>query len=141
MLAGWHPTLRLPTRHSSTSHRGSIGTVAFVFAYAVASASCTAVILLTVVAQALASTKVSGVLLGVRRVLTSTESPAPSSPSPVATCSSTGSHSCRRTTPSTNLLTGVVGAVSVWIDGHQLAVATTAIVLVLGRYRGKPHRP
>lgn len=63
MLAGWRPSLRLPTRHSRTPRQGPRGMVAFGAGYAVASASCTLAVLLAVVTQAMASTNLSGMLL------------------------------------------------------------------------------
>lgn len=63
MLAGWRPSLRLPTRRTRTPRQGPVGMVAFGAGYAVASASCTLAVLLAVITQALASTSLSGMLL------------------------------------------------------------------------------
>lgn len=161
MLAGWSPTLRLPTRHSSTAQRGSLSMAAFGAGYALASASCTAAILLAVVTQALASTNVSGVLLVFAAYAAGSATLLLSLAIFAAFSSSLISRYLRRLLPhmnritgailavsgayllvywlpqlvggrpSTNVLTGVVGSVSLWINGHQLTVASTAIVLVL----------
>lgn len=64
MLAGWHPPLRLPTRHPDLPTAGASSTarvVVFGAGYAIASASCTLAVLLAVVTQA-AATAPAGVV-------------------------------------------------------------------------------
>ncbi|MEO5709517.1 MAG: cytochrome c biogenesis protein CcdA [Nocardioidaceae bacterium] len=57
MLAGWHPTLRLPGLQPDPTHvTGTRRLIAFGSGYAVASASCTLAVLLAVVTQASATT-------------------------------------------------------------------------------------
>lgn len=66
LLAGWHPTLRLPGRQPDpTRVTGTPRLVAFGSGYAIASASCTLAVLLAVVTQAAATT-----LIGVLAVFT-----------------------------------------------------------------------
>jgi cytochrome c-type biogenesis protein len=62
MVAGWHIPLRLPSR-TATPRQGPMGMITFGAGYALASASCTLAVLLSVVTQALASTNFSGVLV------------------------------------------------------------------------------
>lgn len=161
MLAGWSPALRLPTaRHSRTPRRGAPSMVAFGAGYAVASASCTVVILLAVVTQALASTNVSGVLVVFAAYAAGSATLLLSLAVFAAFSSRLISRYLRRLLPhmdritgailaisgvyllaywlpqllggrpTLNVLAGVVGGVSVWISDHQLGIAATAVVLV-----------
>jgi cytochrome c-type biogenesis protein len=134
--------------------------VAFGSGYAIASASCTAGILLAVVTQALASADFTGVLLVFAAYAAGSATLLLSLAVFAAFSSGLISHYLRRLSrhmhritgailavsgaylllywlpqlvggqPGTNLLTGVVGAVSLWISGHQLAIAITTIGLV-----------
>jgi len=62
MLLGRRIPLRLPTRRAGPARQGPTGVIAFGAGYALASASCTLALLLSVLTQALASTNLSGVL-------------------------------------------------------------------------------
>ncbi|SFB62782.1 Cytochrome c biogenesis protein CcdA [Amycolatopsis marina] len=63
MVAGRRIPLRLPSRRSGTPRQGPRGMIAFGAGYALASASCTLAVLLSVVTQALATTNFSGILV------------------------------------------------------------------------------
>jgi cytochrome c biogenesis protein CcdA len=62
MLLGRQIPLRLPTRRAGPPRQRPTGMIAFGSGYAVASASCTLALLLSVLTQALASTNLSGML-------------------------------------------------------------------------------
>jgi cytochrome c biogenesis protein CcdA len=63
MLAGRQIPIRLPTHHSSRMPQGPLDMLAYGVGYAIASASCSIAILLSVISQALATTNVSGLLV------------------------------------------------------------------------------
>jgi cytochrome c-type biogenesis protein len=63
MLAGWRIPLRLSARGSGSPRQGPIGMITFGAGYALASASCTLALLLSVVTQALAGPNLTGVLV------------------------------------------------------------------------------
>jgi cytochrome c-type biogenesis protein len=63
MVVGWRLPLRWPSRRTRTPRQDPLGMIAFGAGYALASASCTLAVLLSVVTQALATTTFSGVLV------------------------------------------------------------------------------
>lgn len=161
MVAGGHLPLRLPTRRSGTPRQGPRGMVAFGAGYALASASCTLAVLLAVVTQALASTNISGVLVVFAAYAAGSAALLLSLALFAAFASGLINRFLRRLLPHMNritgavlalsggylllywlpqllgghpgigALTGVVGTVSAWITGHQLAIAITALGLIL----------
>ncbi|MFE6611981.1 MULTISPECIES: cytochrome c biogenesis CcdA family protein [Amycolatopsis] len=161
MVAGWHLPLRLPTRRSSTPRQGPRGMVALGAGYALASASCTLALLLAVVTQALASTNISGVLVVFGAYAAGSATLLLSLALFAAFASSLINRFLRRLLPhmkritgavlalsggylllywlpqllgghpGTGALTGIVGTVSAWITGHQLAIVITALGLIL----------
>jgi cytochrome c-type biogenesis protein len=161
MLIGWRIPLRLPTRRAGPPRQGPLGMIAFGAGYALASASCTLALLLSVVTQALAGTNLSGVLVVFAAYAAGSATLLLTLALFAAFASSMISRFLQRLLPHMNrimgvvltlsggylllywlpqllgdggpgssALTGPVGALAVWLSGHQGLVAATALALV-----------
>lgn len=112
MVTGWRIPLRVPARRSGAPRQGPRGMIAFGAGYALASASCTLAVLLSVVTQALATTNVSGVLVTFGAYAAGSATLLLSLAVFAAFASGVISRFLRRLLPHINRITGVVLALS-----------------------------